>query len=143
MEVPAHQSNLRTNQEDERIELDDLLHTTTKNTESDETMPTKQTGEAESASVVEVPVTTEVDPELHAENDCDGGDERIELHDLLHTTTKNTESDETMPTKQTGEAESASVVEVTITTEVDSELHDEKDCDGGDSDDRSCCTCSK
>ena len=74
MEVPAQQSNLRTNQEDERIELDDLLHTTTKNTESDETMPTKQTGEAESASVVEVPVTTEVDPELHDEKDCDGGD---------------------------------------------------------------------
>ena len=70
-------------------------------------------------------------------------DEIIELDELLHTTTKKTESDETTPTKQTGEAESASVVEVTITTEVDSELHDEKDCDGGDSDDRLCCTCSK
>ena len=65
------------------------------------------------------------------------------ITDRLHTTTKNPESDETMPTKQTREAESASVVEVSITTEVDSELHDEIDCDGGDSDDRSCCTCSK
>ena len=101
MEVPAHQSNLRTNQEDERIELDDLLHTTTKNTESDETMPTTQTGEADNASVVEVPTTTEVDPD------------------------------------------NASVVEVPITTEVDLESDAQKDSDVGDSDTQSCCTCGK
>ena len=68
MEFSDQQGNLRTNQEDERIELDELLHTTTKKTESDETTPTKQTGEAKSASVVEVPITTEV------ELDSDGGD---------------------------------------------------------------------
>ena len=75
MEVSAQQSNLRTNQEDERIELDELLMlTTTKKTDSDKTMPTKQTGEAESATVVEVPITTEVDPKSHAEKDSNSGD---------------------------------------------------------------------
>ena len=75
MEVSARQSNLRTNQEDQKIELDELLHTTTKKTESDETTPAKQTGEAaESASVVEVPITTEVDLESDAQKDSDVGD---------------------------------------------------------------------
>ena len=74
MEVSAQPSNLRTNQEDEIIELDELLNTTTKNTEFDETTPTKQTGEAESAAVVEVPITTEVDLESDAQKDSDGGD---------------------------------------------------------------------
>ena len=75
MEVSAQPSNLRTNQEDEIIELDELLHTTTKKTESDETTPAKQTGEAaERASVVEVPITTEVDPKSHAEKDSISGD---------------------------------------------------------------------
>ena len=74
MEFSDQQGNLRTNQEDERIELDELLHTTTKKTESYETTPTKQTGEAERASVVEVPITTEVDLELDAQKDSDGGD---------------------------------------------------------------------
>ena len=75
MEFSDQQGNLRTNQEDERIELDELLHTTTKKTESDKATPTKQTREAaESASVVEVPITTEVDPELHAQKDSGGKD---------------------------------------------------------------------
>ena len=74
MEVSAQPSNLRTNQEDEIIELDELLHTTTKKTESDETTPTKQTGGAETASVVEAPTIIEVDPESHAQKDSDGGD---------------------------------------------------------------------
>ena len=75
MEVSTQQNNLRTNQEDERIELDELLHTTTKKTESDETTPTKPTGEsAESASVVEVPITTEVDLDSDGQKVSDGGD---------------------------------------------------------------------
>ena len=74
MEVPAQQSNLRTNQEDERIELDELLKTTTKKTQSDETTPKNETGEAECASIVEVPITTEVDLESDAQKDSDVGD---------------------------------------------------------------------
>ena len=75
MEFSDQQGNLRTNQEDERIELDELLMLTiTKKTDSDKTMPTKQTGEAESATAVEVPITTEVDPELHAQKDSGGKD---------------------------------------------------------------------
>ena len=74
MEISAQPNNLRTSQEDEIIELDELLHTTTKKTESGETTPTKQTVEAESASVVEVPIPTEVDLESDAQKDLDGGD---------------------------------------------------------------------
>ena len=74
MEVPAQQSNLRTNQEDERIELDELLHTTNKISESDETTPTKRTGQAaESAPVVEAPTIIEIDSESHAQKDSDEG----------------------------------------------------------------------
>ena len=65
MEVSAQRSNMRTNQEDERIELDELLHTTTTKNDSDE---------AESTPVVEVPSTTEVDLESDVQKVLDGGD---------------------------------------------------------------------
>ena len=133
MEFSDQQGNLRTNQEDERIELDELLMlTTTNKTDTDKTMPTKQTGEAESATAVEVPITTKVDPKLHAEKVSDCGDSMDQSCCTCG-----------MPTKQTGEAESATTVEVPITTEVDPKSHTEKDSDSGDSDDQSCCTCGK
>ena len=65
MEVSAQQDNKATKQEDERIELKGLLHTTTHETESKETTLT---------TVVEVPTMTEVDQESHAQEDSDGGD---------------------------------------------------------------------
>ena len=69
MDISEQQTNLRANQEDERIELDELLHTTPKKTDSDGTTSIKQTGEAETESVVEAPTIIEVDPESHAQKD--------------------------------------------------------------------------
>ena len=71
-------------------------------------------------------------------------DEIIELGVLLHSTTKKAESDETTPTKPTEEAAgSTAAVEVPKVTEVDLESDAQKDSDGEDSDDQSCCTSGK
>ena len=73
MEVSAQQNNLRAKEQDEKIELNEMLLTTTNKMESDETTSTNQTGGAETASVVEAPTIIEVDPESHAQKDSDEG----------------------------------------------------------------------
>ena len=73
MEVSAQQSNLRMKGQDEKIELNELLLTTTNEIESNETTATKQTGGADAASVVEAPTIIEVDPEPNAQNDSEEG----------------------------------------------------------------------
>ena len=74
MEVSAQHDNLRTKEQDEKIELNERLLPTTNGIESDETTSTKQTGKAESESVVEAPTIIEVGPVSHAQEDSDDGE---------------------------------------------------------------------
>ena len=67
MEISAQQGNLTTKRQEETMELDELLHTTTPTTETNEMTSNKQTKESDTVSVAEVKTITEVDLESHAQ----------------------------------------------------------------------------
>ena len=67
MEISAQQGNLTTKRQEETVELDELLHTTTPTTETNEMTSNKQTEESDTVSVPQVKTITEVDLKSHAQ----------------------------------------------------------------------------